>query len=184
MLSGKQIRNGSITGADVRDRSLTAADFNGSVQGPRGLPGLQGPIGPMGLTGPMGLPGARGENGPAGPQGLRGETGATGAQGPRGETGATGPEGPRGDTGATGPPGARRPGQRGCAQGDRRSETGRADCATGERAVAGGFAHGTRDKLTSSAPSPDTARATPTGWTVTFDAPPASGTVYVICASS
>ena len=56
MLSGKQIRDGTVTGGDVRDESLTPADFDGSVGGPRGLPGLQGVPALRGLTGPMGLP--------------------------------------------------------------------------------------------------------------------------------
>ena len=104
VLSGKQIKNGSITGADVRDESLTPADFDGSVRGPRGLPGLQGSTGPMGLTGaigpagPMGSAGPMGAIGPMGLPGATGETGATGPQGPRGDTGATGPQGPAGPT--------------------------------------------------------------------------------------
>ena len=80
----------------------------GTIQGPQGNTGAQGPQGPQGNTGPQGA------TGPAGPQGPQGATGATGAQGPQGNTGpqgATGPIGPQGPqgevgaTGATGPQG-------------------------------------------------------------------------------
>lgn len=38
----KQLKAGAVTGAKVKDKSLTAADFNGSVQGPVGPAGPQG----------------------------------------------------------------------------------------------------------------------------------------------
>lgn len=41
----KQIKSGAVTGAKVKDKSLTAADFKGSVQGPAGAQGPQGPAG-------------------------------------------------------------------------------------------------------------------------------------------
>lgn len=44
----KQIKSGAVTGAKVKDRSLTAADFRGSVQGPAG------PVGPQGAQGAPG----------------------------------------------------------------------------------------------------------------------------------
>lgn len=68
----------------------------GSMQGPKGDTGPQGPQGPKGDTG---------ETGAQGPQGPKGDTGLTGAQGPKGDTGDTGPQGPKGDTGDTGPQG-------------------------------------------------------------------------------
>src|SRR4051794_36712417 len=50
LISGKQIKNGSVTGADVRDGSLRAKDFKaGQVKA--GPPGAQGPAGPKGDTG-------------------------------------------------------------------------------------------------------------------------------------
>lgn len=36
------VRDGTLVGADVRDRSLTPRDFRGSVQGPQGPPGTPG----------------------------------------------------------------------------------------------------------------------------------------------
>ena len=64
LIGSAQIRNNSITGLDVKNRSLRPIDFRGSVRGPRGL---------------RGLPGATGA------------TGATGAKGDKGDTGAPGP---------------------------------------------------------------------------------------------
>jgi len=63
-----QLRKGAVTGAKVKDRSLTAVDFRAGA-----LPA-----------------GARGPNGDAGPQGPQGPAGDPGSQGPKGETGATG----------------------------------------------------------------------------------------------
>jgi len=86
----------------------------GSIQGPQGQQGIQGPKGDPGATGPtgpqgnVGPPGATGPTGAQGPPGATGPTGATGAQGPqgvKGDTGAQGPQGVKGDTGATGPAG-------------------------------------------------------------------------------
>jgi hypothetical protein len=45
----------SVTGKDIKHKSLTKKDFKGSVRGPRGLPGLQGA---QGIQGPKGDPGA------------------------------------------------------------------------------------------------------------------------------
>jgi len=82
LVTGKQIKdgsvrsrdigNGSLTGSDVADKSLTPADFTGSIQGP---------------TGPQGPAGAQG------PRGLQGLQGTAGAQGAKGDTGAPGPAG-------------------------------------------------------------------------------------------
>jgi hypothetical protein len=46
--------NNSITGADVKNKSLTAADIKGRLQGP---PGARGATGPAGAPGPVGPPG-------------------------------------------------------------------------------------------------------------------------------
>jgi hypothetical protein len=98
-----------ITGADIKDGSITRADLSGktikSLRGQRGPAGINGrdgfagPEGPQGSTGPEG---PRGPAGPAGPQGQKGTTGDTGARGPQG---ATGPQGPQGDLGPQGNPG-------------------------------------------------------------------------------
>jgi hypothetical protein len=67
LIGSAQIRNNSITGLDVKNRSLRPIDFRGSIRGPRGLRGLTG------ATGATGAPGATG---------AKGDTGATGARGP------------------------------------------------------------------------------------------------------
>ena len=61
LIGSAQIRNNSITGLDVKNRSLRPIDFRGSVRGPRGLTGpqgvqgIQGPKGDKGDTGPTDL---------------------------------------------------------------------------------------------------------------------------------
>jgi collagen triple helix repeat protein len=79
-IRGRDVGNSSLSGSDVRDGTLTAGDF-GSGQLPAGANGVQGPVGP------------------AGP---KGDTGASGPAGPTGDTGASGPAGPQGDTGPAG----------------------------------------------------------------------------------
>lgn len=59
--SSAQIRNGVVTGKDVKDKSLTPQDVRGSLQGPKGD---TGPAGPKGEAGPAG---PKGDTGPAGP---------------------------------------------------------------------------------------------------------------------
>jgi collagen triple helix repeat protein len=94
-ITGADIKNSSITTVDVKDRSLLAADFKAG-QLPAGKTGATGQTGPSGPTGPTGVAGAKGadgEQGVAGPKGdtgSQGETGLSGAQGPKGETGASG----------------------------------------------------------------------------------------------
>ena len=57
---------------------------HGTIQGPQGEPGPQGPQGPQGV---------QGEQGPQGPQGVQGEQGPQGPQGVQGEQGPQGPQG-------------------------------------------------------------------------------------------
>ncbi|MFN5886612.1 MAG: hypothetical protein ACK438_01450 [Flavobacteriales bacterium] len=71
--------------------------LTGSIMGPAGATGAQGPQGLTGATGPAGATGAQG------PQGLTGATGPAGATGAQGPAGVTGPQGPQGIQGATGP---------------------------------------------------------------------------------
>ena len=53
LITGKQVKNGSLTSADVKDRSLLRRDFK-----PGQLPaGPAGPQGPAGQPGPQGPPG-------------------------------------------------------------------------------------------------------------------------------
>ncbi len=83
--SSSQVKAGSLTGANIKDHSLTQADISSST------------LNALVQAAPAG---------PAGPQGLKGETGATGAQGPKGDIGLQGPTGDKGDTGPRGPQGS------------------------------------------------------------------------------
>jgi hypothetical protein len=57
LVTGKQIKDASVTGTDVRDGSLAAHEFAHLVQGPGGP---QGPEGPAGGPGPSGSVGTSG----------------------------------------------------------------------------------------------------------------------------
>ena len=63
LIGSAQIRNNSITGLDVKNRSLRPIDFRGSVRGPRGLRGLLGATGATGATGAAGAKGDEGRQG-------------------------------------------------------------------------------------------------------------------------
>jgi hypothetical protein len=70
LITGNQIKNGSVTSSDIKDRSLLVSDFKASER--RKLRGAEGPVGPTGNQGPQGLPGsngAPGAKGDAGPPG-------------------------------------------------------------------------------------------------------------------
>jgi hypothetical protein len=67
--NGIDIIDNSLTGKDVKNKSLRPADFRGSVRGAKGARGAQGP------------PGAAGGQGPAGPQGIQGIQGVPGPPG-------------------------------------------------------------------------------------------------------
>jgi len=88
LITGKQVKDGSIAGRDVKNRSLGMNKLSTSAvsslagqagpagpQGPQGEKGDQGPVGPTGATGP------KGETGPAGPQGPAGPAGPSGISG-------------------------------------------------------------------------------------------------------
>jgi hypothetical protein len=77
LLTGKQIKDGSLTTKDVKDGSLLANDFKADQL-------------------PAGAAGAKGDAGAAGPKGDAGAQGAQGAQGAKGETGSPGQTGPSG----------------------------------------------------------------------------------------
>jgi hypothetical protein len=97
-ITGENIKDGSITNADlaarsvrsstVKDGSLLSSDFKlGQLPaGARGPAGAAGPGGPAGPTGP------RGSNGDAGPPGTPGNPGAPGAPGLSGYNVVTGSE--------------------------------------------------------------------------------------------
>lgn len=85
--SSSQVKNGALTGADIKNHSLKARDISPSVLGAF-VPPSQGSTGPTGPQGPKGDTGAQGPKGD------------TGAQGPMGDTGPAGPQGPRGPQGS------------------------------------------------------------------------------------
>jgi Collagen triple helix repeat (20 copies) len=169
LVTGSQIANGSITGKDVKDKSLTKADFRGSVAGPRGLTGAQGLQGPTGQRGPQGAQGVKGDQGPQGPKGDPGAQGIQGPQGIQGTAGATNV------TVRVGPV---------------TFGTATVSCQDGEKAVGGGGDTEEVDAyLTKSAPAQGDGE-TPTGWTAQAASvnasllnEPRNVVAYVICAA-
>jgi hypothetical protein len=104
--TGSDIKDGSLTGADIAEHSLgasllsaSARDSLAGIGGPRGLIGRTGP---NGANGSAGMNGRQGDNGPPGPAGGAGLTGSTGSVGATGATGAIGSVGATGATGAIG----------------------------------------------------------------------------------
>jgi hypothetical protein len=87
-VTGQNIKDGTITGKDVKNRSLGKSKLSATALG--SLTGERGPAGPEGPQGPQGQ---RGPQGPAGPIGQTGPKGDTGPTGPAGPTGAQGPSG-------------------------------------------------------------------------------------------
>jgi hypothetical protein len=109
LITGANVKNGSLTGLDIKDGSLTKKDLAMSAQpkdgkngagGANGTNGSNGSNGAKGDTGAAGAQGATGPAGPAGPKGDVGAAGATGAQGEKGDKGDTGAQGPQGSSGA------------------------------------------------------------------------------------
>jgi Collagen triple helix repeat (20 copies) len=93
-VTGKNIKDGTVTGRDVKNRSLGTSKLSPSaVSSLTGQPGPAGPQGEKGAAGPAGA------TGPAGPTGPKGETGATGPEGPVGPQGSRGLPGPSGISG-------------------------------------------------------------------------------------
>ncbi len=124
LINSKDVKNNSLTGAEIRNGSLGARDMSRDAQeqltgarGPQGEAGPQGGQGPQGPAGPQGapsaVPGPRGDDGPAGPPGPQGPRGdVTTVQGnsivgPKGDRGEQGERGPAGPQGPAGPAGAR-----------------------------------------------------------------------------
>jgi hypothetical protein len=71
LITGKQIKDNSVTTADIKNGSLKSLDLSAAT-----IAELQN-----GATGPQGPAGADGATGPAGPQGPAGAAGAAGAPG-------------------------------------------------------------------------------------------------------
>jgi hypothetical protein len=73
MVTGRSIKDGTITGRDVRDRSLGTGELSAAaVSSLTGQHGPAGPQGPKGDPGEQGLPGPQGPAGPQGPSGISG----------------------------------------------------------------------------------------------------------------
>jgi Collagen triple helix repeat (20 copies) len=87
-VTGKNIKDGTVTGRDVKNRSLGTNKLSATAVS--SLTGQRGPAGPRGETG---------EPGPAGPTGPAGPKGETGPAGPQGAQGPAGPPGPSGISG-------------------------------------------------------------------------------------
>lgn len=96
LITGADIKDGSITRADLSGRTVNSLKGKQGKRGPAGHDGFTGARGPQGDTGPAG---PAGPAGPTGPQGPRGDPGITGPRGPTGSTGLVGPRGPQGDPG-------------------------------------------------------------------------------------
>ncbi len=80
LVTGKGIKNGTITGVDIKKGSLGADKLTAKAR-----KSFTAKAGPAGATGPAGAAG------PAGPAGQAGAAGAPGASGAKGETGDRGP---------------------------------------------------------------------------------------------
>ncbi len=137
-----QLRDGAVDSAKIKDGALQYEDFGfGQI--------------PAGLAGPRGPKGERGARGPRGAKGVKGAVGAKGETGTAGAAGATSVKARRSDP-VTLPAIGGTP------------VTATANCASGERAVGGGFiaSDGTNKvRIVSSSPSAS-AGATPTDWVV------------------
>jgi hypothetical protein len=60
LITGKQIKDGSVTGADIKNGSLGVVDLSKSARGARGAQGIQGVPGPQGAKGDTGAAGVAG----------------------------------------------------------------------------------------------------------------------------
>ena len=98
-VTGNNIKDGTITGRDVRNRTLGTGKL--SPQALRSLASRPGPQdgGAPGVPGPKGDKGEPGARGPTGPKGALGLAGAAGPAGPAGSQGAPGSRGPSGVSG-------------------------------------------------------------------------------------
>jgi hypothetical protein len=166
-VTGKNIKDGTVTGRDVKNRSLGTNKL--STRAVSSLTGRPGPAGPQGERGPVG------PTGPAGPKG------ATGPAGPQGTPGPAGPTGPSGVSGWTYVTAARA-----IPVGSYTSWS--ADCPNGKKPLGGGVSPQTLSRyvqIIASAPS-TTAAGEATGWTVTLYKESGSeitAYAWVICAN-
>jgi hypothetical protein len=85
--SSSQVKDGALTGADIKNHSLNLSDLASGVMNrltSGGAQGAQGPAGPQGPKGDAGATGSQGAQGPQGPKGDKGDTGSQGQRGPQG----------------------------------------------------------------------------------------------------
>jgi hypothetical protein len=161
LITGKQIKDGTVTGADVKNGSLRLKDLNStSIQGPAGP---QGPQGPRGDTGPRGANGDTGAQGPQGLQGLQGVPGLNGISGYEVRV-SDGIPGPSGGNGSGSSP----------------------NCSQGKKPVGGGIASDNLFGIQTYTSAPmvdDVSRIY--GWTASWKYLTSNVTVYiwVICAT-
>lgn len=64
LLTGANVRNGTLTGADVKDLSLSSSNLTSAAS--TALKAQVGPVGDKGATGPVGNKGSKGRTGPVG----------------------------------------------------------------------------------------------------------------------
>jgi hypothetical protein len=74
--SSSRVKNDALTGADIKNHSLTSSDLAaGTLKS--GRRGSQGPVGPAGVKGGTGAQGPKGDTGPQGPRGPQGSVANT-----------------------------------------------------------------------------------------------------------
>ena len=75
LITGAQVKDGSLTGADLASHSIGLGKLStraaGQLKGARGATGATGPAGPTGAAGPAGTAGAAGAAGAQGPAGTQ-----------------------------------------------------------------------------------------------------------------
>lgn len=99
LITGRDIKDGSITRADLSRSAIGSLKGNTGRRGPAGVQGekgLPGGTGPQGTTGAQGPQGPKGDKGDQGDKGVPGNSGQAGARGAAGEDGPVGPQGPPG----------------------------------------------------------------------------------------
>ena len=158
-VTGKNIKDGTITGRDVKSRSLGTSKLS-----------------------PTAVSSLTGQRGPSGPQGESGERGSVGPVGPKGDIGPAGPQGPAGPAGPSGVSGWEYRVSEGVYLPSGVSNPTQANCPAGKKALGGGAsATYANAYVIDSAPTNDG-----TGWVVrSRNTSPSPATVYawVICGN-
>ncbi len=161
LITGQQIRNGTVTGADIKNRSLGTVDLSRAA------------IRSLATPGPAGSPGRDGTNG------VPGAPGTTGVPGTQGQPGTPGLPGTPGEPGGFSSAAVERVSNTGSAAADFGNPAIQARCPAGKRVLGGGFEKTAAvTNVLRSRPSDDGI-----GWSVLL-ASGGSGTitVYAICA--